>query len=116
MRYEAGGSQVGYRHRRPGECSMGIIQAVFEHGVFRPLDTVDLPEHSRVEFVPNVISPAPLKSDALAETYTILSERYDGGDLAVDDGRNQESIYAILSKSCSSGRHDVAERHSKHQP
>jgi len=67
---------------------MGIIQALFEHGVFRPLDTVDLPEHSRVEFVPNVVSPAPTKSDALAETYAILSKRYDGGDPWVSERHN----------------------------
>ena len=31
------------------------IQAVFENGVFRPVDIVDLPEHANVEFEPRLI-------------------------------------------------------------
>jgi predicted DNA-binding antitoxin AbrB/MazE fold protein len=34
------------------------VRAIFENGVFRPLDPVDLPEHSTVEFEPRPTSDA----------------------------------------------------------
>lgn len=52
-----------------------VIHAVFEHGVFRPIETVDLPERTHVEFEPRVIADAtntaspfwrPKSLDALA--------------------------------------------------
>lgn len=33
-----------------------IIHAVFEHGVFRPIGPVDLPESTHVEFEPRVVA------------------------------------------------------------
>lgn len=35
-----------------------VIHAVFEHGVFRPIEPVDLPESTHVEFEPRVIRGA----------------------------------------------------------
>lgn len=68
------------------------IRAIFENGVFRPLDAVDLPERSRVVFDPTVIEP-------------------------IADARpGQERIFAILRTSIPSGETDVAERHDEHQP
>jgi predicted DNA-binding antitoxin AbrB/MazE fold protein len=32
------------------------VRAIFEDGVFRPLEPVDLPEHSAVEFEPRPVS------------------------------------------------------------
>jgi predicted DNA-binding antitoxin AbrB/MazE fold protein len=32
-----------------------IIHAIYEQGVFRPIDPVDLPEQTRVEFEPRVV-------------------------------------------------------------
>ena len=32
-----------------------VIQAIFEHGVFRPIEPVELPERTRVEFEPRVV-------------------------------------------------------------
>ncbi|HEY2410800.1 MAG TPA: antitoxin family protein [Pirellulaceae bacterium] len=63
------------------------IHAIFEHGVFRPLEDVLLPEACEVEFEPRVID-----SKSMAGIFKVLSERY------------------------SSGEHDVAERHNEHQP
>lgn len=35
------------------------VRAVFENGVFRPVDKVDLPEHAQFEFEPRpVVNPA----------------------------------------------------------
>ena len=71
--------------------NMNTVHAIFENGVFRPLERVELPEHCEVKFEPEVVEngkwPAP--SDAM---YAILSERFN------------------------SGEHDVAARHNEHQP
>jgi predicted DNA-binding antitoxin AbrB/MazE fold protein len=70
---------------------MNTIRAVYENGVFRPTEPIDLPEHSLVEFEPR----------------------------AVDDARRREAldaIYEALSQTFESGRHDLAERHDEHQP
>ena len=71
---------------------MKTIHAVYEHGVFRPLDAVELAERTEVEFEPRPV------------------EHAEEGDA------NLEAIYAILSKRYKSGEHDVAERHNEHQP
>ncbi|HZM02275.1 MAG TPA: antitoxin family protein [Candidatus Saccharimonadales bacterium] len=71
---------------------MKTIHAVYEGGVFRPLETVELPERTEVEFEPRPV--------------------------AQQEDRNQhlDSIYAILSEVYQSGEHDVASRHNEHQP
>jgi predicted DNA-binding antitoxin AbrB/MazE fold protein len=63
------------------------IHAVFEHGVFRPLENVSLPEACEVEFEPRLV-----QAKQMTEIYRVLQERYASGD------------------------HDVAERHNEHQP
>ena len=70
------------------------IHAVYEHGVFRPTDPVDLPENTTVEFEPRVKhlpNPAAI-SEGLAKVYAILGERFE------------------------SGHADTAARHEEHQP
>lgn len=74
-----------------------VIHAIYEQGVFRPVDPVDLPERTHVEFEPRVVTeasavPRPPMSEGLAKIYEILGERYD------------------------SGYTDTAERHNEHQP
>jgi predicted DNA-binding antitoxin AbrB/MazE fold protein len=71
---------------------MNTVHAIFENGVFRPLGTVDLPEHAEVEFEPRPLLPAEVLKAANARVWEVLSERYR------------------------SGEHDVAERHDEHQP
>jgi predicted DNA-binding antitoxin AbrB/MazE fold protein len=66
---------------------MTPIHAIFENGVFRPLQPVELPEACEVEFEPRLVSPAPMN-----EVYRVLNERY------------------------ASGEPNVAERHNEHQP
>lgn len=67
---------------------MTVIHAIFEKGVFKPTEPVDLPERTRVDVhVP------------------------DSGEQA-----NQQAIFAILRKSYPSGERDTAERHNEHQP
>jgi predicted DNA-binding antitoxin AbrB/MazE fold protein len=71
------------------------VHAIFENGVFRPVEPISLPESTSVEL--DVRTPdeqqanSPL-SEGLAKVYAILGERYD------------------------SGHSDTAARHNEHQP
>ena len=69
---------------------MKTIQAVYENGVFRPLEQVDLPEHALV----------------LVEA-TFADDESD---------QDADEIDEILSRRHRSGHHDTAERHNEHQP
>ena len=71
---------------------MKTIHAVYESGVFRPLEAVELPERTEVEFEPRPVSQQEVGADGLEGIYAILGERY------------------------ASGEHDVAARHDEHQP
>lgn len=70
---------------------MSNIHAIFENGVFRPIQPVCLPERCEVE----------------VEIHAINAERQQP---SLDD------VYAILGRRHSSGEHDVAARHDEHQP
>ena len=66
------------------------VRAIYENGVFRPTESVRLPERTPVE----VIVPEPTQRES----------------------DNQATIFAILRTSRPSGETDVAERHNEHQP
>lgn len=68
-----------------------FIRAVFENGVFRPTQPVDLPEHCEVELELRAVG--------------------NGADTP-----GLDAVYAILGKRFDSGQRDVAERHNEHQP
>ena len=68
---------------------MPVIHAVYENGVFRPKEPVDLPESSEVEL--RLVAP------------TSEEQRLD-------------AIYALLGERFESGERDVAARHDEHQP
>ncbi len=72
---------------------MKTIHAVYEHGVFRPLETVDLAEQTEVEFEPRPIQRRTFRQIRIS-TPSILfyPERYQSG-------------------AC-----DTAARHNEHQP
>ena len=65
------------------------LRAIYENGVFRPVDAVHLKEHTQVE----IHVPEPDKG---------------AGD--------QAAILSVLRKSFPSGQSDVAQRHDEHQP
>ena len=67
------------------------IHAIYEHGVFRPIKPIDLPEHSEVEFEVR-------RKDSEAKKPTL------------------DDVYALLGARFDTGEHDVAERHDEHQP
>lgn len=63
------------------------VHAVFENGIFRPLEPVALPESCEVEFEPRLTRPS-----------------------------NTENVYQVLAERYASGEPDVAARHNEHQP
>jgi predicted DNA-binding antitoxin AbrB/MazE fold protein len=67
------------------------IHAIYENGVFRPMEPVDLPDRCEVE----------------VEIRTVKTVREQP---SLDD------VYAILGRRHCSGEHDVAARHDEHQP
>jgi predicted DNA-binding antitoxin AbrB/MazE fold protein len=75
---------------------METIEAIYEHGVFRPIVPVVLPEKSRVQL-------------------QILNGE-TSQDLEAIDNDDMEEIYKILDKRFSSGHTDTAARHNEHQP
>lgn len=74
------------------------VRAVFENGVFRPMELVKLTEGTVVEL-------------------QVLGEAVDVRSLA-PQGTDEDliRIYEILGRRFNSGHHDTAERHSEHQP
>lgn len=70
---------------------MKTIHAVFENGVFRPIQPVELPEASHVEFEPRLVA-------------------------SVEQVATTDDVYSVLSRRFDSGERDVAERHDEHQP
>ncbi len=70
---------------------MKAIHAIYERGVFRPLDAVDLPETTEVVFEPRPVLP-PATPVARARILAALAQRFD------------------------SGEDNVAARHDEHQP
>ena len=72
------------------------VHAIYENGVFRPVEPVDLPDRTAVELQLRVSGEqkptrAPMP-EGLAKVYAILGERYN------------------------SGHSDTAARHNEHQP
>lgn len=79
---------------------MKVIHAVFENGVFRPQEPVDLPEGCNVTFEPQPISEEPGNQEHVPDQ--------DAGHL--------EGIYALLSRRIETGERDMAERHDEPLP
>ena len=81
-------AQRPFRSKRGG--LMDTVHAIFENGVFRPVQPVALPENCAVEFEPRVVKEDP--------------------------GCASEELYEILNKRYKSGHSDTAARHNEHQP
>jgi predicted DNA-binding antitoxin AbrB/MazE fold protein len=73
------------------------IHAVYENGVFRPTEKVDLPERTSVEMDVRVWD-----DDVAAESIPI--------------SEGLAKVYEILGRRHRSGHTDTAERHNEHQP
>lgn len=57
---------------------MPTMPAIFENGVFRPLEPVSLPEHTRVE-IPLPETMPPISDAALASVYEAMQIRFRSG-------------------------------------
>jgi predicted DNA-binding antitoxin AbrB/MazE fold protein len=67
------------------------IRAIYEDGVFRPLDPIDLPEGTEVKL----------------RVLRIVKEQAD---------QDMDAIYEILDARYESGHTNTAARHNEHQP
>ena len=76
---------------------MSTVHAIYENGVFRPVEPVNLPEHTPVEFEPRILGEASRTSQASM-------------------GEGLAKIYEVLGRRYSSGYTDTAARHNEHQP
>ncbi|TWT87745.1 hypothetical protein Mal64_32880 [Pseudobythopirellula maris] len=79
---------------------MPTIHAIFENGVFRPVEPVELPAGARVEFEPRLTQ----------------GDVADGHTLGNGQAPDTASIYTILEQSVETGVSDLAARHNEHQP
>jgi len=70
---------------------MPVIHAVYENGVLRPTEPIDLPESSEVEVELRLLTPE-------------------------SEEKHLDAVYAILEERFNSGESDVAARHNEHQP
>jgi len=75
---------------------MSAIPAVFEHGIFRPLQPVELPEGTRVQIEVSA-AQAPIARSA-------------------EEDAHLDRVYKLLSLRFNGGEKDVAARHNEHQP
>ena len=86
---------------------MKPIRAIYENGVFKPTEPVDLPEHARVTVEAEADAPetkaadARLPDDPLPEALK---------------AHPQYEVYKLLSRRYRTGIKDLAERHEEHQP
>jgi predicted DNA-binding antitoxin AbrB/MazE fold protein len=71
---------------------MKTIHAIFEQGIFRPLEAVELAEQTEVEFVPKVVGVKKSKPASMRGIIEVMSRRFNSGET------------------------DVAARHNEHQP
>ncbi len=69
---------------------MNSIHAIYENGVFRPTQPVDLPDRCEVEVEIRIVK--------------------------TEEQPSLDDVYEILGRRYSSGEHDVAARHNEHQP
>jgi predicted DNA-binding antitoxin AbrB/MazE fold protein len=82
---------------------MDTVRAVFEHGVFRPIVPVELPERAEFDFEPRPVVTPSIENGATSK------------DLAYSE-EGLRKVYEILSERYASGHTDTAARHNEHQP
>jgi len=59
---------------------MKTIIAIYQDGVFRPIEPVDLPEHSRVRVEVEASSTPDPDELAQQEIYRLMGLRFESGD------------------------------------
>jgi predicted DNA-binding antitoxin AbrB/MazE fold protein len=84
----------GDRRARSERKPMSTIRAIYEGGVFRPIEPVDLPDHSTVEIVLRRVGDTVTEVDFsqsadMSAIYEVLSRRYSGGDPTISERHNE---------------------------
>jgi len=64
------------------------IHAIYENGVFRPIEAVDLPDHCEVEFEVRFVKEDS-KGPTLDDVYSVLATSFDDG--RPDDAANHNA-------------------------
>ena len=59
---------------------MKTVHAVYEGGIFRPLEAVELPERCEVVFEPRPVQQPVPSDENLAAIYATLSQRFNSGE------------------------------------
>ena len=72
------------------------IYAIYENGVFRPIEAVDLPDRCTVE-----VRQMKDQNEGEAKSPCIGSH---------------DKVYAVLANRCDTGVADLAQSHDRHQP
>ena len=71
-------------------AAMRVIQAIYEQGVFRPLEKINLPEHTSVELQFQDRVPATaLEDEPQSALWTLLKQRFEGDDPRVSERHNE---------------------------
>lgn len=79
------------------------VHAIYENGVFRPVEPVDLPDRTAVQFEPRVIAEpseprhVPLP-EGLAKIYEILGRRYRSGSTDTAARHNEIRLSRTLGQ------------------
>lgn len=73
------------------------VRAIYQKGMFRPVQPVNLPENAEVELSFATAQPA-------------------GEQESAADRRAREEVLEILSRTYDTGQTDTAARHNEHQP
>ncbi len=69
---------------------MSTMTAIYENGVFRPLGSVRLPEHTRVEVeLPNVSPDSPIEAN---KAHLLAEVRALRGSLSLPAGANDADL------------------------
>jgi len=59
---------------------MSTVRAIYDKGVFRPTEPVELPDQCEVEFEPRMLGDVRAKEEARRGIREVLSRRYDSGE------------------------------------
>ena len=73
---------------------MKTVHAVFEKGMFRPLEAVELPERREVEFEPRPVHPPGESGDSLSSTLAKTVERLATRVEDLEDPRDLQAAIA----------------------
>ena len=94
---ECGAESVVQRHCFVKIRIVKTVHAIYENGVFRPTEPVELPEASHVVFEPKLVT-AESSAQSLDNVYALLGQRFNSGQFDVAGGMMSTSHEAGVSR------------------